>query len=308
MEVRYLGFSISTKNEKVSVEDLYDQLEQNSGKENLSLKLPRRIFFEKSKGDYYKGMILTIRDQTKYCKMQDQGGNISINVENLQGNEKLLEFNFFVINKNTGRGIYQEYHHSCSINTFFKYLKQEFNKVKTESIKDEIANLQSPTDKDKSAIRKKHKKPIDLSMLCDKSDLFDAIAELTRVSSLEYTLETVEPHQGFGKPLADICKRKREAIIFEDVKPATIADTLRYHMDSLGIKKGRITGYESKDKKVSYPINQRPEYYGVYDFDVIAPKVHNIKSDKFTECKILDDLIGTCKSNRYKFTFETYEK
>lgn len=122
MKVKYLGFEIRTEKNLISINDF---IENNL---NFELKdiFKRNVFIDCADIGYYKGLILTVKDQKAYCKLQGSVDDLEIKVENLSGHDKLIEFNFFVINKSTGKGLYQFYYQSTSLSKFKEILKRQF--------------------------------------------------------------------------------------------------------------------------------------------------------------------------------------
>jgi hypothetical protein len=89
-----------------------------------------RLLYVGDKGDYYLGLFLTVKDQRKFCEIQQDGGEFTITVRSLEERSNLMDFNFFIVNKNTGRGIYQHYHQSCSANQFGVFLQRQYDDLK----------------------------------------------------------------------------------------------------------------------------------------------------------------------------------
>lgn len=122
MKVKYLGFEISTEKNLITIQDFIE----NNLVFEMSDILERNVLIDCSHSDYYKGLILTVKDQKAFCKLQGNLDDLEITVENLSGGDQLIEFNFFVINKKTGKGLYQFYYQSTSLSKFKEILKRRF--------------------------------------------------------------------------------------------------------------------------------------------------------------------------------------
>ena len=181
MKVRLFGFSLKAGNSKATLAQLYDHLETNSGQPDNTRPSERRIYFSRdASADYAHGLVVTVKDQKAFCKFVKEKGTFKISVETLVGEDKLMEFNFFVINKNNGLGIYQQYFHSCSLGVFGGYLKEDYRQISDHSASKMVSDLHrngKHTEVKEKAIRKLHGGQLEVATLVHKGTLAAVLEE-----------------------------------------------------------------------------------------------------------------------------------
>jgi hypothetical protein len=116
MRVISYGVSIKAGNQHVSVAELFASMKAHNGKEDSSLGTSRLFYIDDDTDkDFYRGLVVTVRDQDAFCTLVKSGGNFKIQVQNLEDAEQMMDFNLFVIAKKNGLGIYQYYQPSAGI-------------------------------------------------------------------------------------------------------------------------------------------------------------------------------------------------
>ena len=135
MKIRILGFEWKpTGNVTLSI--LRNALNTESARRLQSLNdlMTRGIagswdqtfFALGDKGDYWTGIVAKIRDQKLFCQVTSSSGKLVLNAKEM-AEGKMVEVNFFVVNKNTGKGLYQYYHHSTWLDSFSHLCKRALN-------------------------------------------------------------------------------------------------------------------------------------------------------------------------------------
>ena len=111
MKVRFIGFALESKC-PMSFDNMFAQVESRHGVHQDAGDHKRLYYIDSNAHpDYYCGLVLTIKNQKKFCKLtQLQDGKTKISVENLKDHDSLMEFNFFVLHKREYIGLYQHYH------------------------------------------------------------------------------------------------------------------------------------------------------------------------------------------------------
>ena len=139
MKVRFLGFNLDNQCKSISLEEFIVHMITPKGvKLNIS-EYDRYMFFDKDSNDkYYLGLLVTVKDQKSFCKLVTEDGKMVVHISEVDSNENLMDFNFFVINKETGSGMYQYYHQSCSLNSFGYFITKKFHNYKNEKIESEL--------------------------------------------------------------------------------------------------------------------------------------------------------------------------
>ena len=102
MLVRLLGFALDCPN-SLTLKELFEDLDRRSGLIEQLDEVGRFLFVDSSSNDqYFLGLIVSVKNQRKFCELQEQGGDFRVIVNNLKTNSHQMEFNFFVVNRRTG--------------------------------------------------------------------------------------------------------------------------------------------------------------------------------------------------------------
>src|SRR5690606_297779 len=103
MFVRSYGFSIEAGHNRVTVADVFSLMASQNGQPDTSKSNERRFYVDDtSDADFVRGLVVTVKDQKAFCELVNDSGSFVIKVNNLTGDNKLMEFNFFVVNKKNG--------------------------------------------------------------------------------------------------------------------------------------------------------------------------------------------------------------
>ena len=130
MRVKFLGFRFECSS-VISLKKYFKAIEA----ENFStrkLGIYERYYLANTTFNpkYFVGLFVTVKDQKKFCELTKKKGKLCIKVNNLKDNSTLMHFNFFVMNKETGFGLFQHYHNSCSANQFGLFNNRIYNSQK----------------------------------------------------------------------------------------------------------------------------------------------------------------------------------
>ncbi|NGO89257.1 MAG: hypothetical protein GBQ79_06320 [Halomonas sp.] len=142
MKVKYVGIKLKSDCTAFDSDKFYEELERLSGLVIESPSIERHFFFDNtSREGYLLGLVVTLKDQRRLCKAKVQDGELILKTEDLLDEDKLVDFNFFAIRKDTRKGIYQYYYSSCSPNTYGDVCKRIFYDLKKKMIHDEYVRL-----------------------------------------------------------------------------------------------------------------------------------------------------------------------
>lgn len=202
MQVKFLGFSLNITSNTLALSDYISHLQNKKDEPFVLNEHLRHVFVNEAYSqNYYIGLLITVKDQKRFCELFDANGKLTVRVNELGKDSKLMDFNFFAINKKSGFGMYQYYHQSCSIGSFGYLSKSRFNELKDLAIKKELDEFgkESISNKQEKAVKRKHKGTLDIELLVRKEKLGELIAELDAVKSFEYSvlsLDIQEPEFG----------------------------------------------------------------------------------------------------------------
>ncbi len=311
MKVRLYGFEIESTSSTVSIDDLLANLHSSSGTPDTSRGIERRIYLDsKSHKDYHLGLVVTVKDQKRFCRLENDHGNIKITVENLKGKDKLMEFNFFAINKKNGIGIYQHYFQSCGVNVFGGYLSSRHKDLREKNIEDEIKKEKSSnggklSESKEKKIRRKHAGRLKFSPLVRKESLKSILDEYKRIKAFEYEYSALDVDSKPGVPLGKYVKKKREKLTFaRDWSVKELAAGIAKTIDLINPKNGRVHVVDMFDEDLSLKIFDIPDHFGEEEYDDVALKLHNLDVYDFAKHKVASEIVAICKSDDYKHIFE----
>jgi hypothetical protein len=112
VKVRFLGFTIDCKGELTLAQLMNFVKDQDA----YGFAGYQRLIRAAEKDGYFVGLVVTFKTQRRICELEKE--ELVIQVRELEAGKSIVDFNFFVINQATGRGLYQHYHHSMSLQRF----------------------------------------------------------------------------------------------------------------------------------------------------------------------------------------------
>jgi hypothetical protein len=285
-------------------------LAANNGKPDQSRAIERRIFLDESTNkNYYLGLVVTVKDQKRFCRLENNKGQIKITVENLTGDDKLMEFNFFVINKKNGIGLYQHYHQSCGLNVFGSYLVSHHKLIREKGANEEIeaqTNKEGELSASKErSIKKKYRGRLRFSQLVRKDSLEKILKECKALKAFEYEISALDANLRPGVPLSKYVKKLREKLTFSQVwSVPVLASAIATAVKELSPRNGRVYALNEFDEDVSLRIFDVPDNFGEEDFDEVALKLNNLNLNAFGSHKVSNELVALCQSDDLKHIFE----
>lgn len=305
MLVRFVGFTMASESTGFAIHDYIDQM-KGSGYEIEGGEHGRIIYFNDTHStDYFVGLLVTVKDQRTYCKLINESGKLHVEVTALDSGANLMDFNFFVINKATGAGLYQHYHQSCSINLFGAINSRRFSELRTAKLDQAIALGSQKTKlkrKDEKSIRSQYKGNLQFEVLVRKENLNALIEELARVQDFEFSFSTLTTNEPEFKPLDAYVRKERHSISFTQKTPVSLLSRLIPKIiKAKEIEEGKVTGVDANGITRILRITDNPDNFGEYDYDAVAPKINDLNIDEFERSWVIKELIAKCKANRHIF-------
>ncbi|MGX8295013.1 hypothetical protein IXO675_002560 [Xanthomonas oryzae pv. oryzae] len=310
MFVRSYGFSIKAGHNRVTVADVFSLMASQNGVPDTSKSNERRFYVDDTNdADFVRGLVVTVKDQKAFCELVNASGSFVIKVNNLTGNNKLMEFNFFVVNKRSGLGIYQHYHQSCTPNTFGSYLRSRYASLSDDSREKEIKNLEALgelTKKKEREIKLEHRGALRFALLVHDESLADVLSKFQQIKSFEYEYDAIVPDKVSGVPIGPYVKRMKEKVIFQpNVDSGLLATAIQGTVGIIKPKDGRVSvidHIDDEDVPLSIRIANIPEHFGEQDHDTVAEKLDQLDVTTFSTHQVVDELIKAC-SETYKHIF-----
>ncbi|MEQ9903121.1 hypothetical protein [Pectobacterium aroidearum] len=291
MKIKSLGFSICNNNKHITNDDLVNDLISSSNHVLNRTEYSRQILVSDD-GDFYTGLVLTYRNQKKNCKSTIVNGKFTVKVEDLKGDEKIVNFNFFCIKKKTMKGLYLYHHGSCSMNTLFSHLQTKSNEYIRGVADKEIKNLgKKPSQADIKKINKKYSDRVEFSIISNKKSIETVLSSFKKIKTASFRFSHLDFSEGSMRALTPYTKNTD--VIFnidtaDRQKTSPIARRLNSVFSELdNLLKARVvaTDYEDNDRVIDF--FNCPTFFDEYDFDTLAEFVDGLTNDNYTSNQIV---------------------
>ena len=282
MDVKVYPFmvSLTLDNNGLSKNSFMDFLSENSNNRDIVFEKERvSVFKNISNSNYMAGVLLSFRDYDAHCKVVSDGqGGYSTTIETIEDG---AEYNFFIINKNTLKGLWLTYFNAASISVLDKVLKNIFYKYA------EINGLDVN-------IGFKHKNKIKANMIVSNETLSEVLSKFEHINSVEYTELTTQQHY-FTPDTLNVKKIKLS------LKRNNLIDNARESIISL-VRSGdagniNISGKNSSGKieRINLDTVFRP--WLTYDYDEITMSLQNFNTNNLLNHGIIAKLIACVNSS-----------
>lgn len=307
MKVKTYGISIAPECGKVSMQNLVDLMKNQSGASDNTKSNERRFYIASVDEDFIAGLVVTIKDQKRFCKLHGDGAAFTISVENIQGQQKLMEFNFFVLNIKNGLGLYQHYHQSCSPGTFFDYLKRRYISLRNASRDNEIEALKTGgthTGKTEKQVRKAHSGGLSTAYLLRKDSLQEVLSKYKSIKNFHYEYAELAPEHTAGEPISPWVKRKRQVVTFvRNANVGALAAAIQQMATALrGGHVGVVEETDDDEVPLSVKIADIPDNFGESDYDALTQSLDNLDVTLFSQHQVIKDMHDACV-NSHKHIF-----
>lgn len=305
MQVRFIGFTMATESKGFTFHNYIESM-KSSGYQIEGGEHGRILYFNDTHStEYFAGLLVTVKDQRTYCKLINASGKLHVEVTALNRDANLMDFNFFVINKATGAGMYQHYHQSCSINLFGSINSKKFAELRTahleQAIKKKSENI-TLKKKDEKVLRAQYKGNLMFEVLVRKENLDALIEELARVQDFEFSLSTLTASEPEFKPLDSYIRKERHSISFTQETPVlALSRLIPKIIKAKGIDEGKVTGVDANGITRILRLMDNPDNFGEYDYDAVAPRINDLNIDEFERSWVIKELISKCKANSHLF-------
>lgn len=286
MEIKIYPFLISTvldSQNGLSVEDFSNYLTENSNNKYTIYDKERVIVLQNIPDtNYIAGVLLSFRDYDAHCKITPDGrGGYSAIIETIKDG---AEYNFFVLNKNSLKGLWLTYFNSASISVLDKILRNIFNQYA------EINGIEVN-------MNFKLKNKVRANMILSSETITEALSTFSSIHSVEYT--EINKQQHLFHP--DTINVKKTKLL---LKRNNITDNIKNSVESLFcsgeaknicvVGKNRL----GKIERINLDVIFRP--WIVYDYDEITRTLQNFNTKNLLHHEIIANLI-TCINNNVRY-------
>ena len=291
MEIKIYPFLISTvldSQNGLSVEDFANYLTKNSNNKYTIYDKERVIVLQNIPDtNYISGVLLSFRDYDAHCKVIPDGqGGYSARIETIRDG---AEYNFFVLNKKSLKGLWLTYFNSASISVLDKILRNIFNQyAKTNGI--EVNR------------RFKLKNKVKVNMILSRETIADALSAFSSIYSVEYTEINKQQHL-FVPDTINVKKTKlllKRNNIIDNIKNSVEALVCSGEAENICVA-GK--NHQGKIERINLDVIFRP--WVVYDYDEITRTLQNFNTKNLLHHEIITNLMMCINNNiRYRRIIE----
>lgn len=303
MLVRVSAFEVELESATITLNSLIDNLCALNG---LQEGHREYYFNNESFPGFCAGVIITIKDQKHFCTLEtNENGEHVIQVNGLEENNSIMDFNFFAINMDNGIGVYQHYHQSAAISALERRFKDGLKDLKDSLIAAEIAQARKDvkrkfTKKLETAIKRKHASKIKVRTLVSSKGLTELLLHYSKIQSMEYHYTTLLPKVRHATPLGNRIAKKKETITF--VNPNIVKTLTKEIVEAIAnykMAKGRVFVEEADGTKDIIKIFDMPEELWERDYDEVVQMINNINVSNFEDNKFLKAMIELFDNKNY---------
>lgn len=276
----------------ITVEDFCNHLKTLSG-----LEAEHKMIALSKKDGYWAGVLLSIKDVTAYCQMQRNGGAFTIEAKQLDENTQIADFNFFIINPTTGRGLYQHYHQSPVSNTFGKFVKKRYLTYRKQRIDDEVlaAGGEDIKKAEEKKIRAKYFGGLAYKTLLKSKEFIKCVDALKQIKMFAFELETITAEERLLIPGAEFAKRCSHKFFYQDGSVLSGLKTgIAKTLTDMNLKSASIKGKDENNEDVIYKLFHDYATFEEFEYnDIIGSVSFNSGNleESLSNSKLIEDLL-----------------
>ena len=302
MNVKFQGFEFAIEGGSITWEQFLENLQNISGTEIRYSPFNRILGINLSENpDYILGLFVSIKNQKRFTEIRENRGQFALVAKNLDAGARLADFNFFILNKQNLRGIYQYYHQSCSLQQFLGFVSSQFYKYKKGLI-DELKESDMYSDDELySRLSGLKESKIDTQVMV-RSETFDQLLEqIDQIKEMKFSLSTYEPNEGWFRPLRDCVKKRTERILFNRDMSSAIRTGIRRVIQNEEIENVRVTGVSVETGiETTIKLFNNINDFGQYDYDNLTEHMA-VDLESFYNSEIITLLLRTAQENDQVF-------
>ncbi|EGY24935.1 hypothetical protein DA2_2876 [Desulfovibrio sp. A2] len=261
-----------------------------------------------NEGQHVSGVILTIKDMRKFCKLVRNKQEVNLEIHQLQRNEQVADFNFFTIDSQSGYGMYQHYHHSCSLNTFNFINSKRYDAQRRELLRQRLKDIDN--DAQKKKIAKSYTGKLEYRIIEREGTFIERVKAMNDVARIEFEFQAIAPEQDTFAPLNPFLRGHKHLLSF--LKGARKKNKIRALTTLLTqnpLKKATVTGIDENGNDITYRLMNDFDRFATFEYEDFVPSLrlnHNDVHRSISENRIIAELKLTL--NKIKQVLKKNEK
>ncbi|WP_346832650.1 hypothetical protein ABDX87_09605 [Pseudomonas abietaniphila] len=305
MQVTYYGFTLESENKCVPLAVLFDSLAAKSGGEVGAPGTMRMMYVDdQSDAEFVCGLIVTSKDQKSFLKMSSVAGKYKIKSTDLTGDDRIMEFNFFVVNKSNGIGLYQYYRGSCSAVTMGSFLTSEFRELSDSSKELQLNAAETVVEVKRGqksklirGIRSAHRGGLIFNLLVRAGDVPEILNRYKTIVAFDYDIASLDSLSSFARPLKGLVTKVHQRVRFNELSTKDqIIEGVSGMLPQILKDTARVTVLNDDDEPMSVRLVNMPDNFGLHDYDVLAAELDGLDLEDFASHAVVGYLKLICKS------------
>jgi hypothetical protein len=305
MQVTYYGFTLESENKCVPLTALFDSLAAKSGGEVGAAESMRIMYVDdQSDNEFVSGLIVTSKDQKSFLRMSAVAGKYKIKSTDLTGDDRIMEFNFFVVNKSNGIGLYQYYRGSCSAVTMGSFLTSEFRELSNSSkavqlnaAEKMVEGKRGEKNKLIKGIKSAHRKGLIFNLLVRAGDVPEILNRYKTIVAFDYDIASLDFLSTFARPLQGLVSKVHQRVRFNDLSTKDkIIEGVSGMLPEIVKDTARITVLNDEDEPMSVRLVNMPDNFGLHEYDELAAELDGLDLDDFASHAVVGYLKHICNS------------
>lgn len=275
MKIKIFGFEVEVS-EGFTLDEFF------SGFDGASISDADHILAVKKQSGFWLGIFLTIKDQKAYCRIKREQARFTLVPEKL-GDDRIADFNYFIFNAETHRGLYQWYHQSGGVSSFCSFLKAFYIKKRDE--KKDKALKALTTEKERLLEAKKYRKSLHYSILCRADSIESRIKSLERVKNMEVSYSTYEPAKSDPMaPMQPYVKRRAEIVSFKKGATGVVKAVASFAKHFTG-ERLKVEGVDPDGHEQTYKLLNDHDVFEEFDYDTVLENISLDSKDLSADLK-----------------------
>jgi hypothetical protein len=289
----------------ISLADFFDRLSSLKDSE-IPFGEYKRLVYVGEDGEYHTGLFLTIKNYRRFCELKkNDQGKFHIEVREVATGNSAVDFNFFIIHKDSGRGLYQRHYYSCAVGRFFKFCREHYNDLRDDRINRAIDDLgERPKQSAIRDVRRQFKGGLQTSTQASGGKVKEMLEELKRIRQLEFTVTELSVAEPWATPLSGFVTGYTRRVTLAPGPIAQIRAAVTKSIDDGHLENGRIRGDDSDDTPRIIQLAENADVFGEYDFNDVAAAMAFDLSD-LSQSAFLSEMLKKARDNRAYFETRT---
>lgn len=260
-----------------------------------------RILYFIEGDDVWKGLTLTIKDMKKFTKIVNSSGEVRLDVHKLEKNEHVADFNFFIVDKDNGCGMYQHYHNSCSLNIFNAINRDRYLKIKESLHKKARQSFEEEKipKREMENLLRAFNETMTYSIIEKSGSFIERVAQMDSAREAEIEFDLIEIGDNEFVASAPHMRRLKYHLFFEkDSASKAVIRWLVKTFNGARLKKAKVIGIDENGTDATYRLVNDFDRFGSFDYESMVPAL-KLDQDKIKESietnLIISKLIATYK-------------